>query len=63
MAQISDAEVYKPSMPRPVQPKQRGFILSATHFRNLEDVAGCVDMLKIRFMVIDKKATIDSFVL
>jgi hypothetical protein len=55
IAEMSDAEVYKLSMPRPGHPKSRGFMLSAQHFKNFEDMAECMYVLMIRLRKIKKK--------
>ena len=52
IAEMSDEEVYKLSMPRPNQPQARGFMLSLEHFENKEEMAECMYVLMKRLLKI-----------
>jgi len=45
IAEMSDEEVYKLSMPRPNYPEQRGFMLSLQNFESQEEMAECMTVL------------------
>jgi len=48
IAEMSDEEIYKLSMPRPNYPEQRGFMLSLQNFESQEEMAECMYVLMKR---------------
>jgi len=55
IAEMSDEEVYKLSMPRPNHLEQRGFMLSLKHFEKEQEMAECMYILMRRLQKIKKE--------
>ena len=54
IAEMSDKEVYKLSMPRPGHPAARGFMFSLQNFESEEEMAECSYILMKRLSKIPK---------
>ena len=54
IAEMSDEEIYKLSMPRPNHPSARGFMFSLKNFENEEEMADCMYVLMKRLSKIEK---------
>lgn len=55
IAEMSDEEVYKLSLPRPGHPEARGFMLSPNDYANTQEMSDCLYVLIKRLSKIKKE--------
>lgn len=55
IAEMSDEEVYKLSMPRPGHPEARGFMLSPSDYEDTQEMSDCLYVLMKRLSKIKKE--------